>query len=126
MAAIGGLTGRRSKRPAWVVKPRSDRVSRATYAPWEASATHARLAGTTAWAPGDHPRNHALIAVTDKWELSPASGLTPNPLTSLEKRDLAMTCETFNRYANRINFLSTHGQFKLSLDGTITIIDDIQ
>lgn len=49
----------------------------------------------------DHPRNHALIATTDKWELSPAYDLTPNPLTSLDKRDLAMTCGTFNRYANR-------------------------
>ena len=34
----------------------------------------------------DHPRNHALIATTDKWGLSPAYDLTPNPLTSLEKR----------------------------------------
>jgi len=49
----------------------------------------------------DHPRNHALIATTDKWELSPAYDLTPNPLTSLDKRDVAMTCGTFNRCANR-------------------------
>ena len=46
----------------------------------------------------DHPRNHALIATTDKWELSPAYDLTPNPLTSPEKRDLAVTCGTFNRW----------------------------
>ena len=52
--------------------------------------------------------------------------LTPNPLTSLEKRDLAMTCGTFNRYANRINLLSQHGQFKLSLERATTIIDDVQ
>jgi len=49
----------------------------------------------------DHPRNHALIATTAKWELSPAYDLTPNPLTSQDKRDLAMTRGTFNRYANR-------------------------
>ena len=94
--------------------------------PGEAPAARAGLAGATARATGDHPPNHALIAITDKWELSPASGLTPNPLTSLEKRDLAMTCETFNRYANRINLLSQHGHFKLSLDGTTAIIDGIQ
>lgn len=74
----------------------------------------------------DHPRNHALIAPTDKWELSPAYDLTPNPLTSIEKRDLAMTCGTFNRYANRINLLSQHGQFKLSLVQAAAIVDGIQ
>ena len=74
----------------------------------------------------DHPRNHALIAPTDKWELSPAYDLTPNPLTSIEKRDLALTCGTYNRYANRINLLSQHGQFKLSLVQATAIIDRIQ
>ena len=67
-----------------------------------------------------------MIAITDKWELSPAYDLTPNPLTSLEKRDLAMTCGTFNRYANRINLLSQHGQFKLSLERATAIIDAAQ
>ena len=74
----------------------------------------------------DHPRNHALIAPTEKWELSPAYDLTPNPLTSIEKRDLALTCGTYNRYANRINLLSQHGQFKLSLVQATAIIDQIQ
>ncbi len=74
----------------------------------------------------DHPRNHALIATTDKWELSPAYDLTPNPLTSAEKRDLAMTCGTFNRYANRANLLSQHGQFKLSLEQATAIVNQLQ
>jgi len=74
----------------------------------------------------DHPRNHALIAPTDTWELSPAYDLTPNPLTSIEKRDLAMTCGTFNRYANRANLLSQHGQFKLSLEHATAIVDQLQ
>lgn len=74
----------------------------------------------------DHPRNHALIAPTDKWELSPAYDLTPNPLTSIEKRDLALSCGTYNRYANRTNLLSQHGQFKLSLVQATAIIDQIQ
>lgn len=74
----------------------------------------------------DHPRNHALIATTIHWELSPAYDLTPNPLTSLEKRDLAMTCGTYNRYANRTNLLSGHGQFKLSLERATAIVDHLQ
>lgn len=74
----------------------------------------------------DHPRNHALIAPTGKWELSPAYDLTPNPLTSVEKRDLAMTCGAYNRYANRANVLSQHGQFKLSLEHAAAIVDQLQ
>lgn len=74
----------------------------------------------------DHPRNHALIAPTAQWELSPAYDLTPNPLTSLEKRDLAMTCGTFNRYANRTNLLSQHMQFKLPREQASAMIDKVQ
>jgi serine/threonine-protein kinase HipA len=74
----------------------------------------------------DHPRNHALIAPTEKWELSPAYDLTPNPLVSQEKRDLAMACGRFNRYANRTNLLSEHAQFKLSLDQARALVDEVQ
>lgn len=74
----------------------------------------------------DHPRNHALIAPTAQWELSPAYDLTPNPLTSLDKRDLALTCGRFNRYANRINLLSQHAQFRLSREQASAIIDRVQ
>jgi len=74
----------------------------------------------------DHPRNHALIAPTAQWELSPAYDLTPNPLTSLEKRDLAMTCGAFNRYANRTNLLSQHAQFKRSREQAGAVIDLVQ
>jgi serine/threonine-protein kinase HipA len=74
----------------------------------------------------DHPRNHALIATTGRWELSPAYDLTPNPMTSLEKRDLAMSCGRFGRYANRINLLSQHAQFKLSREGATAIVDHVQ
>ena len=74
----------------------------------------------------DHPRNHALIAPTEKWELSPAYDLTPNPLVSQEKRDLAMACGRFNRYANRTNLLSGHAQFKLSLEQARALVDQVQ
>lgn len=74
----------------------------------------------------DHPRNHALIAPTAQWELSPAYDLTPNALASVEKRDLAMTCGAFNRYANRTNLLSRHAQFKLSREHAVAIVDQVQ
>ncbi len=74
----------------------------------------------------DHPRNHALIAPGRDFELSPAYDLTPNPLVSLEKRDLAMTAGEFNRYANRTNLLSSHARFKLSREDASAIIDSMQ
>lgn len=74
----------------------------------------------------DHPRNHALIAPGRDFELSPAYDLTPNPLVSLEKRDLAMTAGEFNRYANRTNLLSGHARFKLSREDASAIIDHMQ
>jgi serine/threonine-protein kinase HipA len=74
----------------------------------------------------DHPRNHALIAPTENWELSPAYDLTPSPLVSLDERDLAMTCGSFNRHANRTNLLSQHAQFRLSREAAVAIIDHTQ
>ena len=61
----------------------------------------------------DHPRNHAMIAWGHRWGLSPAYDLTPSPLVALERRDLAMTCGRFGRYANKTNLLSSHGRFLL-------------
>ena len=61
----------------------------------------------------DHPRNHAIIAPDRAWRLSPAFDLTPSPIIALERRDLAMTCGPFGRYANRANLLSGCGRFLL-------------
>ena len=61
----------------------------------------------------DHPRNHAILAKGRQWRLSPAFDLTPTPAVSRERRDLAMTCGRFGRYANRTNLLSGHGRFLL-------------
>ena len=61
----------------------------------------------------DHPRNHALIAPGQAFELSPAYDLTPMPHVSVERRDLAMTIGKFGRYANRINLVSSAGAFRL-------------
>lgn len=60
-----------------------------------------------------HPRNHALIAPGQSFELSPAYDLTPTPHISVERRDLAMTIGKFGRYANRINLVSSAGAFRL-------------
>ena len=52
--------------------------------------------------------------------------LTPNPPTSVEKRDLATTCGTFNRYPNRFNLRSRHGQCKCALEQATAIVDHIR
>ena len=54
----------------------------------------------------DHPRNHAIIARGRGWRLSPAFDLTPSPVVAQDRRDLAMACGRFGRYANRANLLS--------------------
>ena len=61
----------------------------------------------------DHPRNHAVLAKGRPWRLSPAYDLTPSPVVALERRDLAMACGRFGRYANKTNLLSGHGRFLL-------------
>ena len=45
--------------------------------------------------------------------MSPAFDLTPAPVVARERRDLAMACGRFGRYANRTNLLSGHGRFLL-------------
>jgi serine/threonine-protein kinase HipA len=71
----------------------------------------------------DHPRNHGLIAPGRDFELSPAYDLTPSPLTSLEKRHLALIAGSYNRYANRENLLSECARFRLSHEDANALID---
>jgi serine/threonine-protein kinase HipA len=71
----------------------------------------------------DHPRNHGLIAPGRHFELAPAYDLTPNPLTSVERRDLALIVGRYNRYANRENLLSECARFRLSREQANTLID---
>ena len=61
----------------------------------------------------DHPRNHAILARGRHWRLSPVFDLMPAPAIALERRDLAMACGRFGRYANRTNLLSGAGRFLL-------------
>ena len=71
----------------------------------------------------DHPRNHAILAKGRRWRLSPIFDLTPSPVVALERRDLAMTCGRFGRYANRANLLSAHGRFLLEPAQATAIFD---
>ena len=61
----------------------------------------------------DHPRNHAILSKGRDWRLSPAFDLVPSPVVATERRDLAMTCGRFGRYANKANVLSDCGRFLL-------------
>jgi serine/threonine-protein kinase HipA len=74
----------------------------------------------------DHPRNHGLIAPERDFELAPAYDLTPNPLISIERRDLALTAGRFNRYANRENLLSECERFRLDKLQGAAIIDQMK
>lgn len=73
----------------------------------------------------DHPRNHAIIAKGRDWRLSPAFDLTPTPVVALERRDLAMICGRFGRYANRANLLTDHGRFLVSYEAAAAILERI-
>lgn len=73
----------------------------------------------------DHPRNHAFIAQDKNWQLSPAYDLTPNPLVSIEQRDLAMICGQMGRFANKDNLLSEADKFLLNQDQAKKIIDEM-
>jgi serine/threonine-protein kinase HipA len=74
----------------------------------------------------DHPRNHAVLAKLQDWKLSPAYDLTPTPLVSVERRDLAMICGDQGRLANADNLLSQSTRFLLPLDEAATIVSDMK
>jgi serine/threonine-protein kinase HipA len=73
----------------------------------------------------DHPRNHAFIAKDQNWSLSPAYDLTPSPVVSQDRRDLAMECGDQGRYANAKNILSQHARFLLEKDEAEKIVADM-
>ncbi len=73
----------------------------------------------------DHPRNHAILARGLQWRLSPGYDLTPTPAISVERRDLAMACGEFGRYANKANLLSGHGRFLLERSEAESLFEHI-
>jgi serine/threonine-protein kinase HipA len=70
----------------------------------------------------DHPRNHAIIAKREDWQLSPAYDLIPSTPVSIERRDLAMGCGDEGRYANGRNLLSQCARFLLEPQKAETIV----
>lgn len=74
----------------------------------------------------DHPRNHAVIAKGNDWRLSPAYDLTPSPLISLEKRDLALTCGDWGRHAHAENLLSQCSRFHLRREEAESLVDAME
>lgn len=73
----------------------------------------------------DHPRNHAIIAKSTQWELSPAYDLTPSPSFSQESRYLSMSCGEWGRVAKMENLLSAHPHFLITKEEAARIIDDM-
>lgn len=71
----------------------------------------------------DHPRNHAFVGDADGWRLSPAYDITPTPMFSVSRRDLAMDIGQAGRYANRANLISEAKRFRLSDEDATSIID---
>jgi serine/threonine-protein kinase HipA len=73
----------------------------------------------------DHPRNHALVAKEHDWRLAPAYDLTPSPVISQDRRDLAMACGDAGRFANAKNTLSQHGRFLLDGEEAKAIVSEM-
>ena len=74
----------------------------------------------------DHPRNHAILAQDRDWKLSPAYDLTPATPVSADRRDLAMACGDYGRWANALNLLSQCLRFALTRDEAAAIIDEME
>ena len=74
----------------------------------------------------DHPRNHAVVARATDWSLSPAYDLTPATPVSTERRDLAMECGDFGRFANADNLLSQSARFLLDAGEARALLDAME
>lgn len=74
----------------------------------------------------DHPRNHAVIALSDDWKLSPAYDLTPSSPPSEEQRDLALVCGDEGRYASARNLLTQCERFHMKRDEAIALMAEME
>ena len=73
----------------------------------------------------DHPRNHAMLGKDFAWRLSPVFDLQPSPVVAQDRRDLAMQCGAYGRFANRTNLLSREGRFQLTAEAAGEACDRI-
>lgn len=74
----------------------------------------------------DHPRNHAVIATDQNFQLSPAYDLIPFLHVSLERRDLALTIGDYGRYANATNLVSQAPRFLLERAEATRLVDEME
>ena len=74
----------------------------------------------------DHPRNHAVIAMNQNWQLSPAYDLTPSTPVSTQNRDLALTCGDHGRSANAQNLLTQCSRFLVDPNDAEKLIDNME
>jgi len=74
----------------------------------------------------EHRPHQAAIARERDWKLSPAYDLTPVTPVSEERRELAMSCGDFGRWANAGNFLSQCQRFLLSPEEAQALIAQMQ
>jgi serine/threonine-protein kinase HipA len=73
----------------------------------------------------DHERNHALVAESDHYRLSPAFDLAPQP-GATEKRYLALVIGEYGALAIRENLLSRANLFQLERQPADDIINEVQ
>lgn len=74
----------------------------------------------------DHPRNHAVIAWTKDWSLSPAYDLTPTSPAGIERRHLAMACGDAGRLANADNLLTQSIRFLVEPEDAKAVVADME
>ena len=74
----------------------------------------------------DHPRNHAVIAMSEDWKLSPAYDLTPSAPLSVERRDLALICGDEGRHANARNLLTQCERFHVEPGEAQALITEME
>lgn len=116
-----------SERKSWSYLLLADEIRRATAVPeQDLRELFRRLCFNAAVSNlDDHPRNHAILAKDRNWRLSPAFDLTPSPVVAIDRRDLAMACGPFGRYANKANLINAHGRFMLSKDEAAAIFEEV-
>lgn len=114
-------------RRRWSYLLLADEVRRASARPEEdLRALFARMCFNAAISNlDDHPRNHALLAKSRLWRLSPAYDLTPTPVVALDRRDLAMDCGPAGRLASKANLVGAAGRFLLNAEEAEAIFKSV-
>lgn len=127
LTLLGAEDSHRS-RHLWSYPLLVEELRRASGAPREdAAELFRRMAFNALISNGDdHPRNHALLAWDEAWRLSPAYDLTPATPISAERRDLALGCGDWGRWANATNLLSQAPRFLLEASQAARILDELE